>query len=70
MSSYEKNKRLLWELVIYIFNLKRYVDKVHRLLVEAYGEAVLSERSSDFLHGDGKLIQCGKLKNKSLGPSG
>jgi len=44
MSSFEPNKRHLRELLIYFFNLKK-VAEAHRLLVEAYGNATLSERS-------------------------
>ena len=33
------------ELLIYFFNLKKSAVKAHRLLVETYGEAALSERS-------------------------
>jgi len=42
MSSFERHLR---ELLIYFFNLKKSAAKAHRLLVEAYGDAVLSERS-------------------------
>jgi len=35
----------LRELLIYFFNLKKSAAKAHRLLVEAYGDAALSERS-------------------------
>jgi len=45
MSSYEPNKRHLRELLIYFFNLKKSAAEVHRLLVEAYGDVALSERS-------------------------
>ena len=45
MSSFEPNKRHLRELLIYFFNLKKSAAEAHRLLVEAYGNAVLSERS-------------------------
>ena len=45
MSSFEPNKRHLRELLIYFFNLKKSAAEAHRLLVEAYGEAALSERS-------------------------
>ena len=45
MSSFEPNKRHLWELLIYFFNLKKSAAEAHRLLVEAYDDAVLSERS-------------------------
>ena len=44
MSSFEPNKRHLRELFIYFFNLKKSAVEVHRLLVETYGEATLSER--------------------------
>jgi len=45
MSSFEPNKRHLRELLIYFFNLKKSATEAHRLLVEAYGDAALSERS-------------------------
>ena len=45
MSSFESNKRHLWKLLIYFFNLKKSAAEAHRLLVEAYGDAALSERS-------------------------
>ena len=45
MSSFEPNKRHFRELLIYFFNLKNSAAEAHRLLVEAYGEAALSERS-------------------------
>jgi len=45
MSSFESNKRHLRELLIYLFNLKKSATEAHRLLVEAYGDAALSERS-------------------------
>ena len=45
MSSFEPNKRHLRELLIYLFNLKKSAAEAHRLLVETYGEAALSERS-------------------------
>ena len=45
MSSFEPNKRHLWELLIYFFNLKKSAAEAHRLLIEAYGDAALSERS-------------------------
>jgi len=44
MSSFEPNKRHLRKLLIYFFNLKKSAE-AHRLLVEAYGDAALSERS-------------------------
>ena len=45
MLSFERNKRHLRELLIYFFNLKKSAAEAHRLLVETYGEAALSERS-------------------------
>ena len=45
MSSLEPNKRHLRKLLIYFFNLKKSAAEAHRLLVETYGEATLSERS-------------------------
>ena len=45
MSSFVPNKRHLRELLIYFFNLKKSAAVEHRLLVETYGEAALSERS-------------------------
>lgn len=45
MSKFEPNKRHLRELLIYIFNLKKSAAEAHRLLVEAYNEAALSERT-------------------------
>jgi len=45
MSNFEPNKRHLRELLIYFFNLKKSAAEAHRLLVEAYGDAALSERS-------------------------
>ena len=46
MLSFEPNKRHLRERLIYFFNLKKSAAEAHRLLVETYGEAALSERSS------------------------
>ena len=45
MSSFEPNKRHLWELLIYFFNLKKSAADAHRLLSKTYSEAALSERS-------------------------
>ena len=45
MSGFEPNKRHLRELLIYFFNLKKSAAEAHRLLVEIYGDAALSERS-------------------------
>ena len=53
MSSFEPNKRHLRELLIYFFNLKKFAIEAYRLLVEAYGDAVLSERSCrEFKNGE------------------
>ena len=43
---FKPNKRHLRELLIYFFNLKKSVE-AHRLLVEAYGDAALRERSRE-----------------------
>ena len=45
MSSLEPNKHNLRELLIYFFNLKESAAAAHRLLVERYGKAALSERN-------------------------
>ena len=45
MSSFEPNKRHLRKFLIYFFNLKKSAAEAHRLLVEAYGDAALSERN-------------------------
>jgi len=45
MSSFEPNKRHLRELLIYFFNLKKSAAEAHRLFIEAYDDAALSERS-------------------------
>ena len=45
MSSFEPNTRHLRELLIYLFNLKKSATEAHRLLLEAYSVAALSERS-------------------------
>ena len=45
MSSFEPNKRYLREFLIYFFNLKKSVTEAHRLLVETYVDACLSQRS-------------------------
>ena len=45
MSKFEPNKRHLRELLIYFFNLKKSAAEAHRLLVEAYNKAALSERT-------------------------
>ena len=46
MSHFEPNKRHLRELLNDFLNLKKSAAEAHRLLVETYGEAALSERSS------------------------
>ena len=45
MSSFEPNKRHLRELLIYFFKLKKFAAEAHRLLVQTYSEAALSEIS-------------------------
>ena len=45
MSSFEPNKHHLRKLLIYFCNLKKSAAEAHRLLVETYGDAALSERS-------------------------
>lgn len=45
MSSFEPNKRHLRELLIYFFHLKKSAAEAHRLLIVAYGDVNLSERS-------------------------
>ena len=45
MSSFESNKRHLREVLIYFFNLRKSAAEADRVLVEAYGESALSERS-------------------------
>ena len=48
MSSFEPNKRHLRELLIHFFNLKKSAAETHRLLVKAYGDAALNERSREW----------------------
>jgi len=48
MSSFETNKRHLREFLIYFFNLKKSATEAHRLLVETYGDAALSERNREW----------------------
>ena len=45
MSSFDPSKRHLRELLIYFFNLKKSAAEAHRLLVETYGKAALSDRT-------------------------
>ncbi|GBP63814.1 Mariner Mos1 transposase [Eumeta japonica] len=45
MTKFEPKKHHLRELLIYFFNLKKSAAEAHRLLVEAYNEAALSERT-------------------------
>ena len=59
--SFEPNKHHLWELLIYLFILKKYAAEAHRLLVEPYGEHALGERScrewfQKFKNGEFPLI--------------
>jgi len=48
MSSFEPNKHHLREFLIYFFNLKKFAAAAHKLLVEAYDDAALSERSCEW----------------------
>jgi len=43
MSVFEPHKRHLQKVLLYFFSVKKSVVESHRLLVEAYGEAALSE---------------------------
>ncbi|GBP45781.1 Mariner Mos1 transposase [Eumeta japonica] len=57
MSKFEPNKHNLWELLILFLNLTKSAAEAHRLLVEAYNEAALSETSfrnwfQEFKNGD------------------
>lgn len=45
VSKFEPCKRHLWEILVYFFNLKKSASVAERLLVEAYGEGALSERT-------------------------
>lgn len=45
MSKFVPSKRHLREILVYFFNLKKSAAEAHRLLVEAYGEGALSERT-------------------------
>lgn len=45
MSKFKPNKRHLREILVYFFNIKKSAAEAHRLLVEAYGETALSERT-------------------------
>ena len=45
MSIFEQNKRHLREFLINFFNLKKSTAEAHRLLVEIYDKAALSNRS-------------------------
>ncbi|EFN79069.1 hypothetical protein EAI_15036, partial [Harpegnathos saltator] len=74
ISNFVPNKRHLRELLIYFFNLKKSAAEAHRLLVEAYGETVLSETScrewfqnSDFdLSGKERTGQSKKFEDSEL----
>jgi len=48
MSVFEPKKHHLQEVLLYFFNVKKAVIKSHRLLAEAYDEAVLSETTCDW----------------------
>jgi len=43
MSVFESKKRHLREILLYFFSMKKFAIESHRLLVEAYHEAALSE---------------------------
>ncbi|GFU27461.1 GRAM domain-containing protein 1B [Trichonephila clavipes] len=45
MSAYEPNSRHLWEVLIFCFNMKKYVAEAHRMLSNTYGEASISEKT-------------------------
>ncbi|GBP58590.1 Mariner Mos1 transposase [Eumeta japonica] len=45
MSKFKPNKCHLRELLIYFFNLEKSAAEAHRLLVEAYNEAALREKT-------------------------
>lgn len=45
MSKFKPSKRHLREILVYFFNLKKSAAEAHQLLVEAYGEGTLSERT-------------------------
>jgi len=78
MSVFEPKKRHLREVLLYFFSMKKSAVASHRLLVEAYGEAALSEttcrdwfrrfKSGDFdvedkeRAGRPKLVEDAKLK--------
>ena len=65
MSSFEPKKAHLRELLICFFNLKKSAAEAHRLLVEAYGEAALSERSCRKWFQKFKKSEFGKFRVKS-----
>ena len=45
MSAYEPNSRHLREVFIFCFNMKKSATKAHRMLLNTYGEAAISERT-------------------------
>ncbi|GFV53738.1 mariner Mos1 transposase [Trichonephila clavipes] len=45
MSAYEPNSRLLLEVLIFCFNMKKSAAEAHRMLSNTYGEAAISERT-------------------------
>ena len=68
MSSFEPNKCHLREFLIYFFNLKKeFAAEAHRLLVEAYGDAVLSERSREWFQSLRTVNLTSKIKNVAKG---
>ena len=61
---------VIWELLIYFFNLKKSAAEAHRLLVEAYGNAALSEEKNcqfqKFKNGEFDVAEdrkCTKTRN-------
>ena len=45
MSIYEPNSRHLREVLIFCFNMKKSAAEAHRMLLNTYGEATISERT-------------------------
>ncbi|GFV02217.1 mariner Mos1 transposase [Trichonephila clavipes] len=45
MSAYEPKSRHLGEVLIFCFNMKKFVAEAHRMLSNTYGEAAISERT-------------------------
>ena len=67
MSSFKPNKRHLRELLIYFFDLKKSAAEAHRLLVEAYDDAALSERSCEWFKSLKTVKLTSKTKNVAEG---